>query len=161
MPLPGGNLHILFLAFSDRSHVSDATASQASSIGSEEEQLAGTGSRWWYLVAAVPVVYTLTLALAPLFTVSVVLGNPLPTAGVFLSPKVTILVLGTPALLVTLSLPLALHQDLRSLPTGSASDWSPDRETWVLLGAAGLFVPGYAPVVASYYLFRRIQQVGL
>lgn len=142
--------------------MSDATASQASSIGSEEEQLASTGSRWWYLVAAVPVVYTLTLALAPMFTVSVVLGSPLPTAGVFLSPKVTILVLGTPALLVTLSLPLALHQDLRSLPTDSAAtDWSPDRETWVLLGAAGLFVPGYAPVVASYYLFRRVQQVGL
>jgi len=142
--------------------VSDATASQASSIGSEEEQLAGTGSRWWYLVAAVPVVYTLTLALAPLFTVSVVLGNPLPTAGVFLSPKVTILVLGTPALLVTLSLPLALHRDIGSLPIESSdAGWSPDREAWVLLGAAGLFVPGYAPVVASYYLFRRVQRVGL
>ncbi|SNZ17707.1 hypothetical protein SAMN06269185_3096 [Natronoarchaeum philippinense] len=138
--------------------MSDATASQASAVASEETPAAG-GSRWWYLIAAVPVVYTLTLALAPMFTLSVVVGQPIPTAGVFLSPKVTILVLGTPAFLVTLSLPLALHQDLRSLPL-DAADWSPDREAWALLGAVGLFVPGYAPVVASYYLYRRFRSVG-
>jgi hypothetical protein len=117
------------------------------------------GGRWWYLIATVPVVYSLTLALAPMFTVSVVLGEPIPTAGVFFSPQLTILLLGTPALLVTLALPLALHRDVQSLPAGC--DWTPDRELWVLLGAVGLFVPGYAPVVASYYLFRRIQRAGL
>ena len=135
--------------------MSDATATPASSVASGEP----TGGRWWCLVAAVPVIYSLTLALAPMFTISVVLGEPIPTAGVFLSPKVTILVLGTPAFLTTLALPLALHQDIRSLPADA--DWSPDREAWILLGAAGLFVPGYAPVVASYYLFRRFQRVGL
>lgn len=82
-------------------------------------------SRWWYWVAAVPVVAAFWAASA-LWVAAVVLVVPEASAsGVGTVVSIPAVALGVPALVAFLALPLALWQDARAVRAAGA-DWPDD-----------------------------------
>lgn len=101
-------------------------------------------SFWLVVIAAVPVVYLSYAALA-----GYVLVGPGSLSDVS-SQMVAVAII--PGFLAPLALPLAIYQDI-----GSLTDWEPDRTTYTIASAAGIFVPLVSLAVSSYYLYRRLQ----
>lgn len=139
------------------------------SSGSRRER---SGGRWWYLVAAVPIAYVVPALLAPLVflfvltgSLGIVAGGPPELFGAvggvgFSLLVVVIATVALAAVAVTLLLPVALYKDIE-LVDRSEVDWHPDRDLYVLMSVAGIFVSGLSAAVALYYLYRRHQHVGV
>lgn len=104
---------------------------------------ASTG-RWWYVVAAVPVVGALGLAL-----LAVRLGfGSLGPVDRLVGPYVSLL---AAALLAN---PIALYLDARSLRRAGAA-WQPDPVVYVALAVLGISLPPLSPIVSLVYLSGR------
>lgn len=127
-------------------------------------------SDWWYLVAAVPVVYVVPFVLVAVAVVWLLFA----AVGAGVSPDafalagglgfgllmVGVLAVGALTVLVTLLLPVALYKDIEAVEHASP-EWTPDRDLYVILSLAGLFVGGLSAVVALYYLYQRHAHVGV
>lgn len=119
-------------------------------------------SRWWYVVAAVPVLSVAGFAVGLLFFVFVfLLGFAGAPGGMELF--VLLFVFGIPfALLggaVALAAPVALYFDAEAV-TEAGVGWEPDAALYAVAALAGLVVPFLQPGVALYYLYQRHQHVG-
>lgn len=131
-------------------------------------------SRWWYLIAAYPIVLFLFIPViiisVLLFVIPVIVTGPgaQPGSGlvalgaifgIFLGIILLVMIMLTLALVV--ALPIALYLDARAV-NESSSDWKPDPLLYGLLGALQLIVtPVIGIVVALYYLYRRHEAVGV
>jgi hypothetical protein len=145
-------------------------------LDQEYPPLDAVNSRWWYWIAAYPLVNLLFVPLAgigaflffvPLFVVSGPAGPGGP-----LGPRAAIPILGLVLLLVTLVvslmtllslvlLPIALYLDARAVAKAHL-DWEPDPLLYALLGLLQFFVtPIVGVAVAVYYLYRRHEYVGV
>lgn len=122
------------------------------------ETPAGTqagGSNWWYVAVAVPLLSAIML----------VVGIPVVLAGILLGLRVLflvvlgLLIVGFPLFVATLLLPVALYKDIEYVQTLDI-DWDPDRDLYVMLGVAGIFVNLLSPAVSLYYLYQRHVHVG-
>lgn len=120
-------------------------------------------SRWWYWIAAVPLVYVLVFAALAVFVLPLIFGESDVVFGLGESSVALLAVaLALPSFLITLVLPYALYQDIGLLNEhDTATAWSPDRDEYAILGAAGIFVTGVSVVVSVYYLYRRHVHVGI
>lgn len=125
---------------------------------------------WWYLVAAVPVVYVVPFLLVGVALVWLLFA----AVGAGVSPDafalagglgfgllmVGALAVGALTVLVTLLLPVALYKDIEAIEHADP-EWTPDRDLYVIVSLAGLFVGGLSAVVALYYLYQRHVHVGV
>lgn len=114
-------------------------------------------SRWWYWIAAVPVLYVITFFV--FFGVFFAFLIGLGLFGLFF---VLIIVFALPSFILTLMLPYALYRDLSLLSEHNVVEsWDPDTDLYVIVGAAGIFVTGLGFVVSIYYLYQRHLHVGV
>lgn len=120
-------------------------------------------SRWWYWIAAVPLVYVLVFTALAVFVLPLILGESDVVFGLGESSVALLAVaLALPSFLITLVLPYALYRDIGLLNEhDTATAWSPDRDEYAILGAAGIFVTGVSVVVSVYYLYQRHVHVGI
>jgi hypothetical protein len=123
---------------------------------------ASVESRWWYGVAALPVVSVGSLLAVGLATGLVVISGAL--GGAVTGPVFGLLVLlGVVAAAAVIAacvlLPVSLYFDRRAISRAGV-DWHPDPGWYALLGVFdALFYPvGIA--VACYYLYRRHRRIG-
>lgn len=112
-------------------------------------------TRWWYWIAAVPVVYVLSIVVGFPFALVAMFG--LDSAFAVFVFVALFMVL--PGIITSIVLPYALYRDIESLP--SDNGWHPDRDLYVLLGLVGIFVAGVSPVVSLYYLYKRHEHLGV
>lgn len=132
----------------------------------------GVASRWWYWIAAYPVVVLLVLpviafigvvALVPL----AIVGPDAPMAPtlvwtlfvIFAGIIVFVLLVGLLAVFVML--PIALFFDAKAVQA-SAIDWDPDPIVYAVLALLQFVItPIIDLIVAVYYLYRRHDIVGV
>ena len=117
-------------------------------------------TRWRYVIALTPIVRLLGLAAFTLVIVSALEsgGEVLENTGIVIGIAVVTVL----SFLLTVALPYALYRDISRLEAvGVVPDWDPDRSTYVLAAAVGLFVPVLSLLVSSHYLYRRHVHVGL
>lgn len=135
-------------------------------------------SRWWYWIAAYPIVLLLVIPVAVvgliLFIVPVAVvgpgADPGPGAGAGFGAILVLVALLVVGLLVIIGLlsfalivmlPVALYLDARAVAAADV-DWQPDPFLYGLLGILQLFVtPVIGIVVAAYYLYKRHVHVGV
>lgn len=124
-------------------------------------------SRWWYWIAAVPVLYTVLFAVLAVFIVPFILNDlGLVEFGVVFgldesSVALLAAAIALPSFLLTLILPYALYRDIGILEKhGAATAWDPDQDEYAILGAAGIFVTGVGFIVSVYYLYQRHTHIG-
>lgn len=127
-------------------------------------------SRWWYWIAAYPIVtllfVPLVILLAVLFLAPALIVSPNGAPRAFFGLMgivlvVVILAIVMTSLLVFLLLPVALYMDARAVGT-APGDWEPDPLLYGLLGLLQfLTTPLVGLVVAVYYLYQRHVHVGI
>jgi hypothetical protein len=120
-------------------------------------------SRWWYGIAAVPVLYILVLVVLGVFVLPLILGESSRVFGVgeFIIVRLAVGV-ALLAFLSTFILPYALYRDIGLLDEYDiATAWDPDRDEYTILGAAGIFMSAVGFGVSVYYLYQRHVHVGI
>jgi hypothetical protein len=120
-------------------------------------------SRWWYWIAAIPVLYVLVLAVLVVFVLPLILGESSRVFG-FGEFVIARLAVGVAllAFLFTLMLPYALYRDIGLLNEYDiATAWNPDQTEYTILGAAGIFMSAVGFGVSIYYLYQRHVHVGI
>jgi len=131
-------------------------------------------SRWWYWIAAYPVVSLLLFPVLAIvafatFSTAFVVGSgmePGPGPGMgfaFVGVAFGFLVfaLFLLSLVVFLLLPAALYMDARAVARAGL-DWTPDPLVYAVAGLLQFVVtPVVGLVVALYYLYRRHEHVGV
>lgn len=132
-------------------------------MSSDDLPLQVCDSRWWYWIAAVPLVYVLVFTALAVFVLPLIFGGSTVVFGLGESSVARLAVaLALPTFLITLTLPYALYRDIGLLDEhDTATAWSPDRDEYAIVGAAGIFVTGVSFVVSIYYLYRRHVHVGI
>lgn len=132
-------------------------------MSSDDLPLRVRDSRWWYWIAAVPILYILVFAVLAVFVLPLILGESTVVFGLGESSVALLAVaLSFPTFLITLALPYALYRDIGLLDEhDTVTAWSPDQDEYAILGAAGIFVTGVSVVVSVYYLYRRHVHVGI
>ena len=101
-------------------------------------------SRWWYIIATVPVVSVAGLAL-----VWFQLRSD-PWVGDAIRPYVYLLVI------VLFVHPVAIYFDSKRLKRIGA-EWAPDPVPWVSAAVLGIMLPVLSPIVAVVYLVNRFR----
>lgn len=119
-------------------------------------------SRWWYGVAALPVVSVLAVTAVSLATGVAVFSGALD--GDIAGPVFGFLVLlgmASVASVITagIVLPISLYFDARAI-TGADIGWRPDVMWYVALGLLGALFHPIGIAVACYYCYQRHQHVG-
>lgn len=120
-------------------------------------------SRWWYWIAALPVVVAVwlvtfawvALAVATEFGAGLLAGDPVPVAF-----SLSVLVAGVPLAVVGGMLPVATYMDTRAV-VAAGVDWRPSPARWAAAGAGSLLSLVGAPAFACYYLYRRHRHLGV
>ncbi len=149
-------------------------SSDTPNIDSEVPPLDVVDSKWWYLIAAYPIVFFLFV---PVFLIGglliaipvIIMGPGIQPArglvalgaifGILLAIIIVVMIMLTFALVVTF--PIALYLDARAI-TDADIDWAPDPLLYGLLGVLQLIVtPLIGIIIAIYYLYRRHQTVGV
>lgn len=126
------------------------------------DRSASVDSRWWYGVAALPVVSVVAVALVTLATVGAVVSGALDSdvAGPVFGLLVLLGMIAAAAVIAAgIVLPVALYFDGRAVSSASV-DWHPDAARYALVGLVGTLLYPLGIVVACYYLYRRHQRVG-
>jgi hypothetical protein len=123
---------------------------------------ASVESRWWYGVAALPVVSVGSLLAVGLATGLVVISGAL--GGAVTGPVFGLLVLlGVVAAAAVIAagvlLPVSLYFDRRAISRAGV-DWHPDPGWYALLGVFGALFYPVGIAVACYYLYRRHRRIG-
>lgn len=123
---------------------------------------ASVESRWWYGVAALPVVSVGSLLAVGLTTGLVVISGAL--GGAVTGPVFGLLVLlGVVAAAAVIAagvlLPVSLYFDRRAISRAGV-DWHPDPGWYALLGVFGALFYPVGIAVACYYLYRRHRRIG-
>lgn len=131
-------------------------------ITTTDRSPAAVASRWWYGIAALPVVSVLAVALVTVST-ALAVGFGL-LEGRFAGPVFGLLVLfamvATAAVIAAgLLFPIALYLDSRAVANANV-DWRPDVTVYTGLGVVAAFVHVLGIAVACYYLYRRHRVVG-
>lgn len=101
-------------------------------------------SRWWYIIATVPVV-----SLAGLVLIWFQLRSD-PWVGDAIRPYVYLLVV------VLFVHPVAIYFDAKRLKRIGAA-WAPDPVPWVSAAVLGIMLPMLSPIVAVVYLTNRFR----
>ncbi len=129
-------------------------------------------SRWWYWIAAYPIVGLLFIPFAVLLIGLIILplglagANGAPAVGMFAIALVLVVAVVAftfviLALAVFVMLPIALYFDAQAI-TESHYEWNPDPFVYAIIGALQFFVtPLIGFIVAIYYLYRRHTDVGV
>lgn len=114
-------------------------------------------SRWWYWIAAVPVLYIIVFAVLVMFVLPLILGESSLVFGLGEASVARLAVaLALPSFLIPLMLPYALYRDIGLLNEYDVvTAWSPDQNEYAILGAAGIFVTSISFGVSIYYLYQR------
>lgn len=129
-------------------------------------------SRWWYWIAAYPIVGLLFIPF--IFLLIIFLGIPVvalgETVGDPAAPLAFVLILFAIvlgfsffmiALAVFVMLPVALYFDAQAVAEANL-EWEPDPFVYAIIGALQFFVtPLIGLIVAVYYLYRRHTDVGV
>lgn len=132
-------------------------------MSSDDLPLRVRDSRWWYWIAAVPLVYVLVVAVMAVFVLPLILSESDLVFGLGESDVALLAVaLALPSFLITLVLPYALYRDIGLLyEHDTITAWGPDQDEYAIIGAAGIFVTGISFVISIYYLYQRHDHVGI
>ncbi|WP_327050676.1 hypothetical protein [Halomicrococcus gelatinilyticus] len=125
-------------------------------------------SRWWYVVAATPVVFVVTWVFGIWFVAGLFLGVGFGFVepGVVAPLAVVAILFGMlVGLLVTVMLflfPIAIYLDAEAV-TRADVDWNPDSVLYGLAAAVSAVATGFSlsVPVALYYLWQRHEHVGV
>jgi hypothetical protein len=130
---------------------------------------ASIDSRWWYWIAAVPVLFGVSLGLGGAAVVLFLFGVALDVAGFagvaslggFVLFWLGTLFLGFVGLLVAVLFPIATYVDARAIEEAGL-EWRPDPVLYGLAAAAAVLATNFVLSVplALYYLYRRHGAVG-
>ena len=137
--------------------------SETTMTASTETPTVVRNSRWWYIIAAVPIIEILVaIVIAIVFTIVFGLGQ-----SSFLGLGETAIAMAMAGLsilvaLVSIPLPYALHRDLNVLNEYAAlTEWEIEHHQYVIAGVAGIFIPIVGFAVSIYYLYQRHVHVGI
>jgi hypothetical protein len=123
---------------------------------------ADVDSRWWYWIAAVPLYFVVSAALAGLFLVGFLFDLFL-TGGLLslFGAALVVPVVGLVGLALAVLFPVATYVDARAVAE-AGGEWTPDPVVWSLAALASVVLTAYAVsvVVALYYLYKRHGAVG-
>ncbi|WP_231190247.1 hypothetical protein [Haladaptatus sp. DYF46] len=120
-------------------------------------------SRWWYLIAIIPIIELLmaSIAGATFFLVfaldqTQILGFNETTIAM------AMVLLSIVVFLVMILLPYAVYRDLELLEEYvTLTQWRFDRHQFLIGAVAGVFLPILGFGVALYYLYQRHHHVGI
>lgn len=120
-------------------------------------------SRWWYLIAAVPIIDLLVFSVV---VVTFFLVFALDRTRILGFGETTIAMamaaLSIVIFVIMIVLPYALHRDLELLEEYITFDrWRFDRHQYLIAAVAGIFFPILGFGVALYYLYQRHHHVGI
>lgn len=120
-------------------------------------------SRWWYGVAALPVVSVLSLAIVGLATGIAVFSGALDSdaAGPVFGFLVLLGMVAAAAVIASgIVLPVSLYLDGRAISSNEVA-WHPDVRRYAALGVVGALFHPIGIAVACFYLYRRHRRVGV
>ena len=120
-------------------------------------------SKWWLLIAAIPVLQILVIAvIVGIFYVVFGLGQTRIFG--FGEARIAMAMTGLSLLVLPLmiALPYALYRDIERLDDhGAQAHWDVEQDHYTIAAAVGIFFPIIAFAVALFYLYQRHVHVGV
>ena len=126
-------------------------------------------SRWWYVLAAVPVVLIVSMIVGIALFATVLSGtvaddpapseNPFEGLDIGAGTLAAVGLVGALSAVVVLLAPVAFYLDAQAV-SAAGVDWDPDPVLWVVIGVVGIFFTLLQVGGAIYYLYQRHEHVG-
>lgn len=120
-------------------------------------------SRWWYLIAAVPVVQFVVVSVV-IIIFYLVFGLGRTRILGFGEARIAMAMVGLSLLTfpIMIALPYALHRDLELVGAYVTPDqWDIEQHHYTIAAVAGIFAPIIGFGVAVFYLYQRHVHVGV